>query len=111
MKYYCKHCGKTLNRDSNDEWISSWCQSAGKKVKIKRISTMKIDVCAEQIESIIRDDLSKVLKNLEDDLNKRKLGKSIFIFHKNKNKDIKELKKHADALRLTLKYYSVDGKS
>lgn len=66
---------------------------------------MKIEVCIEGVNDIIRSDLSEVLKNLQDDLNRRKKGQQMAIFHVDKKKDIAQLKKHIDALKLVLRYY------
>ena len=65
---------------------------------------MKIEVCIEGVNDIIRSDLSEVLKNLQDDLNRRKKGQQMAIFHVDKKKDIAQLKKHIDALKLVLPY-------
>lgn len=32
--YYCKHCGKTMQRDSSKAWINSYCESTGKNVRM-----------------------------------------------------------------------------
>lgn len=33
-KYRCKHCNKTLKRDSNKKWIKSYCEKTGKDVHL-----------------------------------------------------------------------------
>ena len=35
--YVCKHCGKTLKRDSNKQWIESYCEQAGKVVRLQLV--------------------------------------------------------------------------
>ena len=35
-KYYCKHCGKILERESTKKWIKSYCSETGKNVRIYR---------------------------------------------------------------------------
>lgn len=66
---------------------------------------MKIEVCIEGVNDIIRTDLGEALKNLKDDLKRRKKGNSIAIFHMDKNEDVAELQRHIDAFKLVLKYY------
>lgn len=65
-----------------------------------------------ELESL--DDLSKVLlvsdlkatlECLQDDLEKRKAGTGMAIFHKDKKKDIAEIKRHIEAVKLVLQYY------
>ena len=33
-KYHCKHCGQTVERDSNKKWIKSYCEETGKVVHL-----------------------------------------------------------------------------
>ena len=49
--------------------------------------------------------MKNVLESLEDDLEKRKDGTGMAIFHKDKKKDIAEIKRYIDAFRTVLKYY------
>lgn len=39
--YYCKHCGKTVRRASNKEWVKSYCERAGRTVHLTRVATKK----------------------------------------------------------------------
>ena len=66
---------------------------------------MKIEVCIEGVNDIVRSDLTNSLDNLKDDLKRRKKGDSIAIFHMEKDEDIAELQKHIDAFNLVLRYY------
>jgi len=34
MKYYCKHCGATVERDSDKKWIKSWCDKTQREVHL-----------------------------------------------------------------------------
>jgi len=43
--------------------------------------------------------------SLEEDLEKRKNGTGMAIFHENKKKDIAEIKRYIDAFKTVLKYY------
>lgn len=36
-KYYCKHCGKTVKRDSDKQWVKSYCDVAEKTVHLQRV--------------------------------------------------------------------------
>lgn len=66
---------------------------------------MKIEVCIEGVNDIVRSDLTNSLDNLKDDLKRRKKGGSIAIFHMEKDEDIAELQRHIDAFNLVLRYY------
>ena len=33
-KYHCKHCGKTVERDSDKQWVKSYCDATGKTVHL-----------------------------------------------------------------------------
>lgn len=66
---------------------------------------MKIEVCIEGVNDIVRSDLTNSLDNLKDDLKRRKKGDSVAIFHMEKDEDIAELQKHIDAFSLVLRYY------
>lgn len=66
---------------------------------------MKVEVCIEGVNDIVRSELKDTLKNLQDDLKRRKAGNSIAIFHMTKDEDIAELQRHIEAFKLVLKYY------
>lgn len=34
--YRCKHCGKTVKRESVKRWITSYCAATGKVVRLWR---------------------------------------------------------------------------
>lgn len=36
-KYTCRHCGKTMERDSKKQWVKSYCEMKGKTVHLVRI--------------------------------------------------------------------------
>lgn len=36
-RYRCKHCGKTQERDSNKQWIKSYCETAGRYTRLWRM--------------------------------------------------------------------------
>jgi ribosomal protein L37AE/L43A len=32
--YHCKHCGKTVKRNSDKVWVKSYCEKSGKTVHL-----------------------------------------------------------------------------
>lgn len=66
---------------------------------------MKVEVCIEGVNDIIRADLKDTLKSLQQDLKRRKAGGNLAIFHTDAKQDIAELQRHIDALKLVLRYY------
>lgn len=37
--YRCKWCGQVVERDSNKQWIKSYCDKTGKDVRLMRVAT------------------------------------------------------------------------
>jgi hypothetical protein len=66
---------------------------------------MKVELCIEGVNDIVRSELKDAMDTLKDDLKRRKAGNSISIFHMEKDEDIAEMQRHIDALKLVLKYY------
>lgn len=66
---------------------------------------MKVELCVEGMNTLVRVDLKSTLSNLKMDLKRRKAGGTLAIFHSNQAEDIRELQRHVDAFRLVLKYY------
>ena len=66
---------------------------------------MKLEVCIEGVNAIVRAELNETLKCLQDDLKRRKKGNSIAIFHMDKSEDVAEIQRHIDAIKLVLRYY------
>lgn len=66
---------------------------------------MKVEVCIEGVNDIIREDLKDTIKTLKTDLKRRKAKGTLAIFHMDKESDIAELQKHIDAFKLVLRYY------
>ena len=64
-----------------------------------------IELDWDTIDHITTCSMKGVFESLEDDLEKRKAGTGMAIFHENKKKDIAEIKRHIDAFRTVLKYY------
>ena len=59
----------------------------------------------DTIDQITTSSMKSLVESLEDDLEKRKAGTGMAIFHKDKKKDIAEINRHIDAFKTVLKYY------
>ena len=59
----------------------------------------------DTIDQITTSSMKSLVESLEDDLEKRKGGTGMAIFHKDKRKDIAEINRHIDAFKTVLKYY------
>ena len=59
----------------------------------------------DTIDKITTSSMKSLVENLEDDLEKRKDGTGIAVFHNDKKKDIAEIKRYIDAFKTVLKYY------
>ena len=64
-----------------------------------------IELDWDTIDGITTSAMKSLVENLEDDLEKRKAGTGIAIFHKDKKKDVAEINRHIDAFWTVLKYY------
>ena len=73
------------------------CINMNKKV------TVELDW--DTIDKITTSSMQSHVESLEDDLEKRKAGTGMAIFHKDKRKDIAEINRHIDAFKTVLKYY------
>ena len=63
----------------------------------------------DTIDKITTSSMQSHVESLEDDLEKRKAGTGMAIFHKDKKKDIAEINRHIDAFWTVLEYYG-EGK-
>lgn len=59
----------------------------------------------DTIDRVTTCSMKGLVGSLEEDLEKRKNGTGMAIFHENKKKDIAEIKRHIDAFKTVLKYY------
>ena len=59
----------------------------------------------DTIDRVTTCSMRGLVESLEEDLEKRKAGTGMAIFHENKKKDIAEIKRHIDAFRTVLAYY------
>jgi hypothetical protein len=66
---------------------------------------MRVELCVEGMGAIVRAELGETLKNLKDDLKRRKNDTNIAIFHLKKDEDIAELERHVEAFKMVMRYY------
>ena len=64
-----------------------------------------IELDWDTIDHITTCSMKGLVESLEADLELRKAGTGMAIFHKDKKKDIAEIKRHIDAFRTVLAYY------
>ena len=64
-----------------------------------------ITVEFEQIQSIIKHELTWDLEQMKKDLKARKKGECMAIWDHDQDKDVALIKEHIEALKLVLKYY------
>lgn len=67
-----------------------------------------IELEFEQLESIVRQDLARMLSFLENDLEGVKKNTRGCVFSPDKDRDIKEIKKHIKSFKRILKYYGAE---
>lgn len=68
-----------------------------------------IELDSDLIDKIAVQSMKRLVENFQEDIETRKFGKATAgFFHANKRKDIAEMKRHIDALRIVLKYYGED---
>ena len=63
----------------------------------------------DTVDQITTSSMESLVKSLEVDLENRKDGTGMAIFHKDKKKDIAEINRHIDAFKTVLEYYG-EGK-
>lgn len=66
---------------------------------------MKVEICVEGVNDIIRSELKETVKLLKLDLKNVKNRSGISIFHADRDEDIAEIKRHIEAFNIVLKYY------
>ena len=59
----------------------------------------------DTVDQITTSSMESLVESLEVDLENRKAGTGMAIFHKDKKKDIAEINRHIDAFWTVLKYY------
>lgn len=67
-----------------------------------------IELECDQLESIVRHELTRMLSYLENDLDRVKEKDTGYVFSSDKQKDIKKIKKHIKSFKRVLKYYGGD---
>lgn len=66
---------------------------------------VEIDIDDDMGDKIAAANLKSLLECLENDYELRKEGRGMAIFEKDKDEDIKILKKHIQSFKTVLKYY------
>jgi hypothetical protein len=64
-----------------------------------------IEIQQEQVDSIVQQEMRSMLDCLQDDLRRTEESDRGWIFHEDKEEDIKEIKKHIKSFKRVLKYY------
>jgi len=59
----------------------------------------------DTVDQITTSSMESIVESLEVDLENRKDGTGMAIFHKDKKKDIAEINRHIDAFKTVLEYY------
>ena len=59
----------------------------------------------DTIDKVAITSMKSAIESLEYDLEQRKAGTGMAVFHENKKKDIAEINRHIDAFWTVLKYY------
>jgi DNA-directed RNA polymerase subunit RPC12/RpoP len=36
-RYRCPHCGKLVRLDSDKQWVTSWCETMGRPVRLQLV--------------------------------------------------------------------------
>jgi hypothetical protein len=68
-------------------------------------NTITVEIDYDEADKIVVANLSSMLECLENDYELRKEGRGMAIFEKNKDEDLKILKKHIQSFKTVLKYY------
>ena len=63
-RYYCNHCGKIEERESNKKWIKSYCDKTGKDVHMKLYTDpIRIPMTHEEKIEFIKINFNKMPQN------------------------------------------------
>lgn len=65
---------------------------------------IQIELTDRQIDDVFRSEMELIFKILKDDYKRRKNEDGMAIFHNNKEKDIKQLKKTIKAFKTVMDY-------
>ena len=68
-------------------------------------NTVTVEIDMDAADKITVQNLNNLLECLEDDYELRKEDRGMAIFEKDKNEDLKILKKHIKSFKTVLKYY------
>ena len=67
---------------------------------------VEVDIDYEEVDKLVVSTLNDMLEVLEHDFDCRKSETGMAIFERDKDKDLKQLKKHIKAFKTVLKYYT-----
>lgn len=68
-------------------------------------NTITVDIDYDEADKIVVANLNSMLECLENDYELRKEDRGMSIFEKDKDKDLKIIKKHIKSFKTVLKYY------
>ena len=68
-------------------------------------NTVTVEIDMDAADKIVVSNLNCMLECLENDYELRKEGRGMAIFEKDKEEDLKILKKHIKSFKTVLKYY------
>ena len=71
-------------------------------------NTVTVEIDMDAADKIVAVNLKNMLELLEDDYGLRKEDRGMAIFEKDKDEDLRILKKHIKSFRTVLKYYEGD---
>ena len=54
-KYRCVHCNQIVERDSNKQWIKSYCEKTGKNVRLQLMK--KLDELNNKLIDSMKDEI------------------------------------------------------
>lgn len=66
---------------------------------------IKLEIDDEQLDSIVRQDLKKIISVFESDMKKVKSSKKGFVFHLDYKKDLLLISEKLEAFKKVLDYY------
>lgn len=68
-------------------------------------NTITVEIDCDEADKIVVANLNDMLECLENDYELRKEDRGMSIFEKDKDKDLKIIKKHIKSFKTVLKYY------
>lgn len=72
------------------------------------MSTVTIEIENEQLDAIVKQELSFMMNMLQNDLARIEENEKGYVFHTDWEEDRKEVKKHIKSFKRVLRYYGVE---